>query len=152
MLAEQYTNRLSEINGLILPQTAPLMSHVYWLYTIVVQKGICTFNRDELMSQLDIQGIDTRPVFPRLNYQPAYRTSDSSNSHQDFPNSEYYENNGLCLPMSSNMSIEAVDHVCDAISSILAKFISLLSLSILCWISKDLFILFPPLLLATALT
>jgi len=109
-----YNSRLRDIAGLNIPRSAPWARNVHWLYSITLDSEILGIGRDELARKLSNFGIETRPVFPTLNGQPAYGSKRGS-----FPVSEFFANNGLSLPTGNTLTESDVDRVCDVIASIL---------------------------------
>ncbi len=107
----RYRTQLEDIPGLVLPGEADWATNIYWLYSILVDEERTGFTRDTLMEALRQQGIETRPFFYPLHDQPAYA---SSNTHT-YPVSEWVANRGISLPTSTEVSLEDVDKVCNAI-------------------------------------
>lgn len=72
----------------------------YWVFGIVIKKsGI----RDLVMSELQRQGVETRPFFWPLNEQPVYRQNLSVDEMIKCENSELLGKNGLYLPLGSHL-------------------------------------------------
>jgi perosamine synthetase len=113
-LAKRYEENLSGLQGIELPRTSPGCVNIFWLYTILVTEE-CAFRRDEIMSLLKEKGIDSRPFFPALFHQPAYK---------DFPRTTFFpvglrmERSGLSLPTSNYLSLLDIDKVCRTIREI----------------------------------
>ncbi len=107
-IAINYTEQLSNIEGLILPQLAQDSTHVYHLYVIRTNR------RDELQNYLKENGIGTLihyPVPPHL--QNAYK--DLGFKKGDFPLAEMIAETCLSLPVYIGMTREEITYVCDTI-------------------------------------
>jgi len=78
-----------------------------WLYTLLLHTSA---RRDDLMTWLSGQGIETRPAFVPLSRLPMYRQADSL-----FPVSCHIGDNGISLPTFPDLSFEDVDRICDAV-------------------------------------
>ncbi|MDJ0686516.1 MAG: aminotransferase class I/II-fold pyridoxal phosphate-dependent enzyme [Alphaproteobacteria bacterium] len=105
-VVDTYYNRLKDIAGIKTPLTASWARNIHWLYSIIVIPEILGIDREELALELHKHGIETRPVFPPLHAQPAYRGQDGS-----FPTSEYFAAHGLSLPTGNTLSVQEADHV-----------------------------------------
>ncbi len=108
-LAQLYTDKLSQIEGLILPQTAAEATHVYHLYVIQHQE------RDALQKYLQTADIGTLihyPIPPHL--QPAY--ADLGYKVGDFPIAERIARQALSLPLYPGMSETQVNYVSEHIA------------------------------------
>ena len=74
-----------------------------WFIDILVE------NRDGLMNYLKSKEIGTRPFYPALHSEPAYRLTG------DYPMSQYAAGHGLWLPSSVKLTNSEIERVCDAI-------------------------------------
>ena len=113
-LVSRYNERLSPLNGINLPHTAPWARNIHWLYTITVDSQVAGFDRDYLATALLEAGIETRQVFPPLHVQPAY----GSAPFGGYPVSEKLAREGMSLPTSNGLDLESVDLICDAIEEV----------------------------------
>lgn len=113
-IAKRYQKQLEGIEGINLPPQAKWAKNVYWLYSILVNKDF-GISRDDLIEELKLRGIDTRPLFPPLHKQPIYDTG------QCLKVSEDLSQIGLSLPSSAGLQIHEVDRVCGAIKGIYQK-------------------------------
>jgi perosamine synthetase len=71
-------------------------------------------DRDRLMARLLKKGIETRPFYKPLHFQPAYRVVGW------FPKADDLSSEGLWLPSSSDLTDEQVTFICDVIKGSLA--------------------------------
>lgn len=107
-IAKQYTEKLSGIGDLILPQTHPDATHVYHLYVIR------TTHRSALQHHLTQHGIGTLihyPVPPHL--QKAYQSLGFKKG--DFPIAEEIADICLSLPIWPGMTEHMIDEVVKSI-------------------------------------
>lgn len=109
-IAARYTALLSDADGIVLPTQRPDARRVDWLYTVLVS-GFTTEQRNELITLLHGDGIETRPVFYPLHLLPPYETQPRAS----FPVSEQLGREGISLPTHMLLSDEDVATVCAAL-------------------------------------
>jgi perosamine synthetase len=80
-----------------------------WFIDVLVE------DREGLRQYLKEKGIGTRPMYPPINEQVAYRIP------ADCPNSKIVGRMGLWLPSASQLTDEQVVHVCDSIKGWLSR-------------------------------
>ena len=112
-VAHTYNRYLSSIEGLQLPCEADWARNVYWMYAIVV-KDEFGMSRDELMSWLRDDGIDTRTFFCPMNQQPCLQ------SRPDFrevacPVADRLWETGLYLPSTYTLTEETLAGIADSV-------------------------------------
>jgi perosamine synthetase len=107
--ARLYSSLLKEVPGIILPQEAPWAKHVYWLYTILIERGF-KMSRSRVRQELASRGIETRPVFYPITSMPPYRDGRC----QRFPVAETVAKNGLSLPSSPLLTADHIRRICAA--------------------------------------
>ncbi len=111
-LAAAYTERLQGIPGVV---RLPAIAHrtaatnpVFYVYLIEVER------RDELAVYLADQGVGTETYYPTpLHLQPCF--ADLGYSRGDFPHAEAACDRAIALPLYPDLSLRAVDRVCDVI-------------------------------------
>lgn len=108
----EYDRLLADLPGVRRQQGHDAAHAVCWLYTIVVSSAR---DRDDLMARLHDQGIETRPLFPPLHVQPAFRGADDG----DFPVSSDLAAHGLSLPTSNGMDLADVVRAGEAVRQLL---------------------------------
>jgi dTDP-4-amino-4,6-dideoxygalactose transaminase len=92
IIAEKYSQGLSEIGEISIPQVRDGCKHVYHLYVIQCKL------RDKLQHYLAEHGISTMLNYPKaLPFYPAY--SYLGHTPSDFPNAFKHQNNILSLPL-----------------------------------------------------
>jgi len=111
-LAEAYTERLRDVPGVLrLPTVVPRQAEtnpVFYVYLIEVE------DRDRLAEHLTRAGIGTEIYYPTpLHLQPCF--ADLGHVRGDFPNAEAACARTIALPFYPDLTLDAVDRVCDAI-------------------------------------
>jgi dTDP-4-amino-4,6-dideoxygalactose transaminase len=95
--------------GIIIPEVAKNVLHVYHLYVIRIRK------RDELMAYLRKQGIGVAVHYPLpVHLQPAY--TGCLTTPGGLPVTEAVAGEILSLPMYARLAAADVEHVCEAIA------------------------------------
>mgnify|MGYP002713117498 CR=1 FL=1 len=116
-MAGRYSDGLKDIPGITLPAEASWANHVYWLYSILIDEHIFGMSRDNLMDQLNHQGIDSRPIFPCMHNQPIYNTM------QNLPIAANLSDTGLSLPGATTITDKDLDRVIEAIKMLHQQFV-----------------------------
>ncbi len=104
-VAKMYSERLREIEGVVLPPEKPWARSVYWLYPVVLDRSF-GLTSPELAEALKLDGIETRRVFVPMHLLPMYAT------RKKFPVSEKVSKNGLSLPSSPTLTEDDIDYIC----------------------------------------
>lgn len=117
VLAQQYIERLQEIEGITLPKTAQGNEHAWFVFGIRVRAEI----RDELIERLNDAGVQSKAYFsPCIHLQEFYMDS-FGYKEGDFPTAERLSNEMAILPFYPQMTDEEVDYVYEALKNIMAK-------------------------------
>jgi len=80
---------------------------VYWRYQLLVDDNI------QLVEQLKMQGIESRPIFTLMNNHPFY------NNTVSLPNSELVSSRGIDLPSGPALTDQQVKYVADTVKALL---------------------------------
>ena len=115
-VAQWYTERLAEIEGVEPLPIAPWTTRMSWFAYVVRIKH--PFERDEVMRQLEKRCIPSRPYFRPIHLQPFYRERFGYRGGE-FPVAETLSSVSLALPFSSVMEEREVQRVCEALKEIL---------------------------------
>jgi dTDP-4-amino-4,6-dideoxygalactose transaminase len=108
--AEHYRSRLTELGVSV----TPLTPAEYQTRHIYNQFVIRSANRNALQAHLKGQGIGTEVYYPiPLHLQPCYAFL--GHKPGDFPVSEKLAEESLALPVYSDLPVDDIDYVCDAI-------------------------------------
>lgn len=117
-VAEQYNQRLSQIDGVEIPYISPSTSRMSWfVYVIRFKEHI---NRDRTAAKLEQAGIPVRPYFLPIHLQP-YMVDRFGYKESDFPITEDLGSRGLALPFSSSMTEAQVELVCEKVADCLTS-------------------------------
>ena len=91
-----------------------------WLTCIIIDptlnKGL---TREEIRLAMDIENIETRPLWKPMHQQPIFS---SAKSYLNGVADKLFEN-GLCLPSGSNLTEEEFDRIFKCLDSVIAKHI-----------------------------
>lgn len=110
--ASFYNSLLRNIKGIQIPIEKEGTKNVYWMYCIVLEENANFSNRDELMNELEKQGIDSRPFFYTMSKMPPYM------SNETIPVSEKVSSKGINLPSSTRLTQEEIAKIAKAIKII----------------------------------
>jgi perosamine synthetase len=114
--ARIYRSLLEGVRGITLPEEASWARHVYWLYTVLIEDRF-RISRSRLIKELDLRGIETRPIFYPITNMPPYRNG----RLQRFPVAEKISRQGLSLPSSPLLKPEGIRRVCDVIRKLAVR-------------------------------
>ena len=89
-----------------LPKNIAGAENSHWLFIVRIKVEV---DMEIVMSELLMQGIETRPVFYPLHEMPPY--SDCASS-QDFSVSTELSRSGICLPSSAGLEEEKIRYIC----------------------------------------
>jgi dTDP-4-amino-4,6-dideoxygalactose transaminase len=91
-----------------------------WLTCIIIDptlnKGL---TREEIRLAMDIENIETRPLWKPMHQQPIFS---SAKSYLNGVADKLFEN-GLCLPSGSNLTEEEFDRIFKCLDSVITKHI-----------------------------
>ena len=118
-VAQSYTEKLQDINGLQLPVELEWARNVYWMYAIVVKPEL-GISRDELMHALDAQGIQTRTFFCPMNQQPVLQAQQGY-KEVACPVADSLWEHGLYLPSAWNLDEKSILEISEAIQQAVTK-------------------------------
>jgi dTDP-4-amino-4,6-dideoxygalactose transaminase len=108
-VADWYSQRIDEIPGISKPFITSTTTRMSWfVYVIRCANGV---NRDTLMTDLERQGIPSRPYFTPIHLQPFYQERFGFRRGM-LPQTEKAGDTFLALPFSSVMNEEQVEYVC----------------------------------------
>ncbi|HHW4683743.1 MAG TPA: DegT/DnrJ/EryC1/StrS family aminotransferase, partial [Xylella sp.] len=115
LLAWWYDAALSDLTEqIVLPGQAPWAKQVYWMYNIFLRDGNEN-RRDQVMRDLDVMGIETRPVFYPMHVLPPYRETSS------YPVADLWSQRGINLPTHQDLTRGDVERIAGSLGEILSK-------------------------------
>lgn len=103
---DQYLDGLQDL--VTLPVEEPWAHHVYWIYNVLLARGI---DRDEVMRRLDADGIETRPTFYPMHVLPPYAADPAL-----YPVADDVARRGVNLPTHGLLSEEDVAYVAERLA------------------------------------
>jgi dTDP-4-amino-4,6-dideoxygalactose transaminase len=115
-VAEWYSRKLSQIEGIEVPWVAPETSRMSWFVYVV--RFDPSLDRDGIVHRLKDIGIPSRPYFAPIHMQK-YMVDRFGFREGDFPIAEDLGKRGLALPFSSVMTEEEVERVCEGLREVL---------------------------------
>ena len=104
---------LAESNLIKLHPEMPWAKNVYWMYSILIQDNF-GIDRDELRRKLELEGIETRPLFYPVHTMPPYKIKER------IPVAEELSKRGISLPSSVSLAAEQVEYITDAIRKLVS--------------------------------
>ena len=112
-LARWYDNALAGLKErIILPAQASWAKQVFWMYNIFLRDGD-EHKRDAVMQQLDVLGIETRPVFYPMHVLPPYKETNS------YPVADLWSQRGINLPTHQDLTQEDVARIAQSLLKVL---------------------------------
>lgn len=108
-----YKQAIENIDGLTLLPFREDTRANHWFYSIIVDNEKYGIDRDELLRRLNDNNIQTRPLWGLIHKQKPYRDCQTYKIEK----AEFYENNLLNVPCSSNLSEEHIKIVMEKIIS-----------------------------------
>jgi perosamine synthetase len=83
---------------------------VYWIYCILIEDKF-NLKRDDIIHELMIKGIDTRPFFYPITVMNPYQK-------ESLPRAEELSRKGLSLPSSLSLDFEDISKITDALKNV----------------------------------
>ena len=108
-IAQVYNTSLSEIDGIILPQSADWADHAFHLYPIQFS-GVHYGKRDTIFEAFKSNAVDVQVHYVPVHLMPLYR---EENAEKNFPNAESYYKSCISLPLYPDLSIKEIDRIVD---------------------------------------
>lgn len=116
-----YKKYLADVPGIIFQSDAEdNCLDVCWMNTIVIDPTKYGHTKDELISHLKEQGIDTRLLFTGMHRQKAMKDYGCDCSG-DYPVCEWLTENGFYLPSGSGLTESQILFICHTISEFILK-------------------------------
>lgn len=116
-IAERYTAAFAGEEGIVVPWARESKGHVFQLYTIRLHPEVVLAERDEVIQELSVRGVETRLYYPCLHRQGVF--AECSDGHPGFPNAETFEATALSLPIYPTMTHEEIERVIESVVDVL---------------------------------
>jgi len=117
-VAEMYSERLKDIEGIRIPCTSPQVKRSWFVYVVILAEGYSRLDRDRILHGLTQRGIGCSNYFPPIHLQPFY-VEMFGYRRGDLPLAEHVAERTIALPFSSKMEEKQVDYVVDNLKAVL---------------------------------
>ena len=114
---EIYDSFFADNEGIIIQKDAIGVTRSPWLYPLLAE-GISLQQRDEIISTLDSEGVETRPFFIPVHTMPPYRAFPPRNSLE---NTERLSTTGFNLPTFPDLDHRQVSQVAELVVKTISK-------------------------------
>ena len=119
-MGRYYTEKLQEIEGLILPiEKTDYADNIYWVYGILLKEDVETDNRN-VQKMLEEEGIGSRTFFWCMHEQPVYQNKGLF-TKESFPNAEYLARKGFYIPSGLALTEEQMDNVILGLKNVMKR-------------------------------
>lgn len=109
---EYYQKELESLKGLkLMPRDMYDSYSNCWLTSVILEEG-CKVSPFDIMTALEENDIESRPIWKPMHLQPVFRNCDYINNGKT---AERLFNNGVCLPSDTKMTDEDLKRVCNII-------------------------------------
>jgi len=109
---KKFFNKLKMIKYLKFQKIEKWAESSFWLYTLLLNKN-SPISKLELIKRLEINGVETRPIFYAFSLMKIYRKY--KNKKQNFPVSEKISKNGFSLPSFTDLTSTQINYICENI-------------------------------------
>lgn len=121
-VADLYNKRLSKIEGVRIPHIAQSVKMSWFVYIIRLDnKRFSRKDRDEIMEELNRNGINCRDYFPPIHLEPFYAET-FGYKQGSFPVTEMVSNLTIALPFYNNLTEEEVNYICNTLRNIIESY------------------------------
>ncbi|MCF7804224.1 MAG: LegC family aminotransferase [Candidatus Marinimicrobia bacterium] len=109
----KYRDYLNEISGLSLAGVPDYAKHNYWMYPLQIDTDVYPKDREKLMTYLNDNGVQTRPVWKLNHTQLPYQ----NDFNYDIDKAIQLTKNSLLLPSSVTLQEEQIEHIIELLKS-----------------------------------
>lgn len=106
-----YQNALENIAGISFLKELPGYFSNRWLTTVLINPSEAGFDRETLRLSLESRNIESKPIWKPMHLQPVFRQS----TYYGGEIAAGFFANGLCLPSSSNLTVQELDRVTECL-------------------------------------
>ena len=119
-MGRYYTERLKEMEGIILPIKETLYAeNIYWVYGILLGKDIEATNQ-QVQAMLAEEGIGSRTFFWCMHEQPVYKNMGLFKM-EHYANAEYLARKGFYIPSGLALTEKQMDQVVSKMTKVIKK-------------------------------
>lgn len=108
-----YQERLGKLPGIDFMPDAGWGTHTRWFSCITIDPKLFGFTNMEILSQLNAEKIETRPIWMPMHMQPVFQAYESYGGAV----AESLFDCSLCLPSGSSLTVDDLDRICGVIES-----------------------------------
>lgn len=113
-----YRNALSHLDGITVQKEPSIeFNSNFWLTTLLIEKSICGFTNLELSQALTVENIESRHLWKPMHLQPVF----SNSPYYGNGISDYYFENGICIPSGPTLTDEDLFRIVGCIISLFKK-------------------------------
>jgi perosamine synthetase len=114
--SQLYKKYLSNTPGIVMQKISDNVKSAHWMNSIVIDPDKFGMDRNDLVTKLKEQNIETRLLFVGMNKQPSLLNygCDPSGEYQV---TDWLSENGFYLPSSSSLTEETIKFICDTINA-----------------------------------
>jgi pyridoxal phosphate-dependent aminotransferase EpsN len=116
-VAFRYRDAFADMPGIALMPQASYGLHTNWLSCFLVDAEELGASRDDIISALEAEDIEARPLWKPMHLQPLYAHCERYGGAV----AEELFARGLCLPSSSSLSLQDQDRVVDVVRRVARK-------------------------------
>jgi perosamine synthetase len=113
-IAREYTARLRNVPGIIIPPDSKWGPNVYWVYGVLIEDEF-GLERRTVQAELKRNGIETRRFFHPVHRQPIIP---KAGIREEFSNSTKLSERGMYLPSFIGMGSSAIERVVDRLTGL----------------------------------
>ena len=116
----RYSKAFTEFKGIKMLEEKKKSKGNKWLTSMIIDENLLNCNRDDIIKALDLENIESRPVWKPMHMQPLYKDYDYIRESNKDISKHLYEK-GICLPSGSSLKISEQDKIIDIIISLLRE-------------------------------
>ncbi|HPO61387.1 MAG TPA: DegT/DnrJ/EryC1/StrS family aminotransferase, partial [Exilispira sp.] len=94
-------------------------NNIYWVYPLVLKENF-PHDAEYVMTELQKNGIGTRPFFYPLHLQPILQKMNFIKADLNYPNSRFLYNRGFYIPSGMPLTIEEMRYIAHTINRIVS--------------------------------
>ena len=115
---DNYYKQLSCFEGIKFMSEPDYCRGNRWLTTLTINETKTGFSRDDLIKRLEVENIESRPVWKPMHLQPLFKDFEYVKQAETDVSLNLFKN-GICLPSGSNLSIKDQNCIIDIVKSLL---------------------------------
>jgi len=113
-VAREYSARLRDVPGIVIPPDSNWGPNVYWVYGVLIEDEF-GLDRRTVQAELKRNGIETRRFFHPLHRQPIIP---KAGIRAEFPTSARISERGMYLPSYISMDSATIERVADCLTGL----------------------------------